>query len=84
LEGILSIGENNIYTNIKNMRLKGCTLKNTNFVIGIVVYVGNNTKIMKNSKNPRIKICKILLTMNYLLYSLFAFEIILCLIFAGF
>jgi phospholipid-transporting ATPase len=83
-EGILSIGEITIYTNMRNMILKGCTLKNTNFVIGLVIYVGKNTKIMKNSKKPSIKISKILLTMNYLLYTLFAFDIILCLIFAGF
>ena len=34
--------------NIKNLLLRGCTLKNTPYCYGIAVYVGHNTKIMKN------------------------------------
>jgi len=82
-EGILTYNSSTIYTSLKNMVLKGCVLKNTDFSIGIVVYTGINTKIMKNSKQARIKVSKILLTMNTLLYSLFVFDLIVCLIFAA-
>lgn len=82
-EGILSCDRMTIYSSMRNMILKGCVLKNTDFTIGLVVYTGRNTKIMKNSKQPRIKVSKILLTMNNLLYSLFAFDLIVCLIFAA-
>ena len=34
--------------NIKNLLLRGCTLKNTHYCYGIAVYVGHNTKIMRN------------------------------------
>lgn len=34
---------------ISNMLLRGSTIRNTNWVIGIVVYSGDDTKIMKNS-----------------------------------
>ena len=34
--------------NIKNLLLRGCTLKNTYYCYGIAIYVGHNTKIMKN------------------------------------
>ena len=34
--------------NIKNLILRGCTLKNTNYCYGIAVYIGHNAKIMKN------------------------------------
>jgi len=81
-EGLLSFDENNIYTSLKNMILKGSVLKNTEYVIGIVIYTGKNTKIMKNSKEVTIKASKILKTMNKLLYSLFAFDIILCIAFS--
>jgi len=82
-EGILSFNHMTIYVSLRNMILKGCILKNTDYSIGIVVYSGANTKIMKNSKSPRIKISRILLIMNNLLYSLFAFDLIICIIFSG-
>lgn len=34
---------------ISNMLLRGCKIRNTKWVIGIVVYSGEDTKIMKNS-----------------------------------
>ena len=39
----------------KQLLLKGAKLKNTQWVIGIVVYSGLNCKIMKNSKDPVTK-----------------------------
>ena len=77
------ITNKSIFVSIKNIVLKGCTLKNTDFVIGIVIYTGKNTKIMKNSKTPRLKVSKILKIMNILLYSLFAMTILICLVQAG-
>ncbi|VVT45956.1 uncharacterized protein SAPINGB_P000975 [Magnusiomyces paraingens] len=34
---------------ISNMLLRGCTIRNTKWVIGVVVYTGSDTRIMKNS-----------------------------------
>lgn len=64
---------------LKQFLCKGCTLKNTDYVIGIVVYTGHNTKIMKNAKTPPIKVSNVMKKMNTLLYSVFAFQILLCL-----
>lgn len=72
-----------VFSNIRNMLLKGTVLKITDFCIGIVVYAGVNTKIIKNSKKPKLKISKLIEIMNILLYSLFAFTLIICLIQAG-
>ena len=84
-EGIMAYNEiSEIYCNIKNMVLKGCILKNTNYVYAVVVYAGHHTKIMKNSQNPKPKTSKIIKTMNKLLYSLFGFTILICLLFAVF
>ena len=74
-------GDNAIYCKMANMILKGCVLKNTNYVCGIVIYSGKNTKIMKNGKSARFKMSKVLNTMNKLLYSVFIFEIILCVVY---
>lgn len=74
---------NTIFVSIRNLILKGCTLKNTAWAVGLVIYAGKNTKIMKNSKSPKIKVSRILMIMNVLLYSLFAFTLAICLILAG-
>ena len=82
-EGLLQFNDKkDIYCCIKNMILKGCIVKNTKYIYAIVIYVGHHTKIMKNSKNPKPKISKIIHTMNKIMYSLFAFTISICLIFA--
>lgn len=39
--------------------LRGCSLKQTDWVIGIAVYTGHHTKIMKNSPRARNKLSKI-------------------------
>jgi len=75
----LKINTNSI---IKNLLLKGSILKNTEYVIGIIVYCGFNTKIMKNTKNPRIKMSYVMKTMNFILKTVFLFQITCCLLFS--
>ena len=40
----------------KNFILRGCSLRNTKWVYGVVSYTGHYTKIMLNSTNSRQKI----------------------------
>lgn len=70
-------------TCIKNTFLRGCFLRNTDFIIGLVVYTGMDTKIMKNLKKPLHKVSNIMRLMNKMLYSVFAFQLILISLFAG-
>ena len=82
-EGLIDYGQyKNIYCDINNLLLKGTTLKNTNYIYGIAIYTGHNTKIMKNTYNPIPKTSKLIKTMDKLMYSLFAFTFFLCIIFA--
>ena len=78
---IREVDNNEIECDIANIILKGCVLKNTDYICGIIVYSGKNTKIMKNAKNVKGKSSKVLHIMNKLLYSVFIFEITLCIIF---
>lgn len=57
-------------------------MKNTDWVIGIVVYTGRNTKIFKNYKKPPVKLSNIKNKVNNLLYSVILFQLILCILFA--
>lgn len=68
---------------LKNLLLKGCILKNTEYVYGVVVYTGHDTKIIQNSKKPPNKVSNVLRKMNKILYSVFVFQIGICLLFSG-
>ena len=39
----------------ENVLLRGCVVKNTDFVEGIVLYAGHDTKAMLNNSGPRYK-----------------------------
>lgn len=83
-DGNVTIGDGaSMNCNIKNVLLRGCTLKNTDYVYGIVLYVGNDTKIMQNSKKPKRKLSNLMLMMNRILYSVFAFQLLLVVVFAS-
>lgn len=76
----LIAGNNLIYIfSIKNLLLRGCFLRNIDFCIGLVIYVGNETKIMKNAKKAPKKISRMMIHMNYMLYSVFVFQLLLIL-----
>ncbi|CDW74651.1 p-type atpase [Stylonychia lemnae] len=45
---VISIG-------IDNLLLRGSSLQNTDYIFGIVVYAGHDSKVMKNSKSSRTK-----------------------------
>ena len=66
----------NISTN--EFLLKGSVLKNTNWIIGIVVYTGMSNKIILNSRKPRLKMSKVEKSLNYYLLFIFLFQILCC------
>ena len=68
--------------NIKNLLLRGTTLKNIDCAYGICVYVGTETKIFKNSKPAPRKISNLMKVMNKMLYTVFAFQIVIIVVFA--
>ena len=55
----LEVHNKKISLSYENLILRGCKLKNTSWVLGIVVYTGHETKIMKNSQNARFKMSSI-------------------------
>lgn len=69
--------------NIKNLLLRGSELKNTDCIIGLVVYSGHFTKIMQNAKNPPIKVSHVMKIMNNILLSLFVAHFLVVVIYTG-
>ena len=68
---------------IKNLLLRGCTLKNISHAYGIVLYVGDKTKIFMNSKKPPRKVSNLMKLMNKMLYTVFAFQLLIVALYAG-
>ena len=64
----------------KQLLLKGAKLRNTSWIIGIVVYTGHNCKIMKNAKDPVTKYSSVELLMNKALIFIFVLQAILCIV----
>ena len=64
----------------KEFILKGSVLRNTNWIVGVVVYTGMNNKIILNSKQPRTKISQVEKRMNNYLIYVFVFLMICCLV----
>ena len=63
-----------------NIILRGCTMRNTREVFGLVIYTGHDTKIMKNDSAPRLKRTNIELMMNTEIIKVFILLIVLCFI----
>lgn len=66
--------------NGKNLLLRGAFLRNTKYIIGCVVYTGEDTKIMRNAEPSRIKSSTIEESMNKLILGILCVQIISCLI----
>ncbi len=69
--------------NIKNLLLRGCFVKNTDYGIGIVVYTGMDTKIYRNLKKAPYKVSNVMKLMNKMLYTIFVFQIFIISLYAG-
>ncbi|ANQ11113.1 Phospholipid-transporting ATPase [Plasmodium coatneyi] len=64
----------------KHFVLRGCKLKNTDWVIGIVIYIGKETKIQMNSTKPIIKTSKLEILTNRLTIIVWLIQMIICFI----
>ncbi|KAH0786412.1 phospholipid-translocating P-type ATPase, flippase family protein [Histomonas meleagridis] len=60
--------------------LRGCVIRNTKYVVGVVVYTGRESKIMMNSSSVRTKRSKLEKGLNFKIISVFVFQMILSLI----
>ncbi|XP_019390431.1 PREDICTED: probable phospholipid-transporting ATPase VB [Crocodylus porosus] len=64
----------------ENLLLRGCTIRNTEVAIGIVIYAGHETKAMLNNSGPRYKRSKIERRMNMDIFFCVGLLFIMCLI----
>ncbi|XP_073001334.1 phospholipid-transporting ATPase 3 isoform X2 [Typha latifolia] len=60
--------------------LRGCSLRNTEYIVGAVIFAGHETKVMMNSMNVPSKRSTLERKLDKLILALFAFLFIMCLI----
>ncbi|KAJ1983054.1 hypothetical protein H4R34_001510, partial [Dimargaris verticillata] len=75
-------GEKVVPITIKNLLLRGCVIRNTDFVIGVIVYTGPESKIMLNSGETPSKRSRIERVMNYQVVTNFVILLVLSLLLA--
>lgn len=76
----LSGGRKRVSLGSENLLLRGSSLRNTEWVLGFVVYAGHQTKIMMNSANSRFKMSSIERGTNRQIILIFIVQIIMCLL----
>lgn len=69
-----------ITLNKDNLLLRGCSLKQTKFVVGIAIYVGHDSKIMKNFPIPSQKASRIEKKLQILIIIILIGQILLSII----
>ncbi|CAK6446303.1 unnamed protein product [Pipistrellus nathusii] len=64
----------------ESLLLRGCTIRNTEVAVGIVIYAGHETKAMLNNSGPRYKRSKIERRMNTDIFFCIGLLFLMCLI----
>lgn len=64
----------------ESLLLRGCTIRNTEVAVGIVIYAGHETKAMLNNSGPRYKRSKIERRMNMDVFFCIGLLFLMCLI----
>ncbi|KAM5346746.1 hypothetical protein ACJ41O_009751 [Fusarium nematophilum] len=65
---------------IDNLLLRGCNLRNTEWILGVVIYTGHDTKIMMNAGITPSKRARIAREMNFNVVCNFGILLIMCLL----
>lgn len=81
--GLLRLDNFTIPLSLQQFLIRGSSLKNTNWVIGLAVYTGHESKIMLNSVKTKSKFSSLENQMNKQIVIIFLLQIFLC-IFCGF
>ncbi|NWY46078.1 AT8B5 ATPase, partial [Sylvia atricapilla] len=80
--GTLSLRGEKYALDNEKMLLRGCTIRNTEWCFGLVIYAGPDTKLMQNSGKTTFKRTSIDRLMNVLVLVIFVLLALMCLILA--
>ena len=68
--------------NLGHVLLRGCTLRNTEWIVGVVIYSGHDTKMLMNARSgiTPSKVTSVDTQMNRNVISLFGIQMVLCIV----
>lgn len=69
---------------IENILLRGCSLKNTEYIYGLTVFTGHDTKIMQNSAKSKYKLSNLEKLTNKSILLILLVQVVFAAIGAGF
>lgn len=78
--GNLIIGKQTLPLSPNQVLLRGCSLRNTEFIVGAVIFTGHETKVMMNSMNVPSKRSTLERTLDKLILILFGVLFVMCII----
>jgi magnesium-transporting ATPase (P-type) len=80
-EGRLCLaGVEAVSVGVNNLVLRGCTLRNTRWLLGLVVFSGAETKVMKKSAGGRSKMSRVERIVNKCIGLILATQFLLCMV----
>ncbi|KAH7279146.1 hypothetical protein KP509_37G007200 [Ceratopteris richardii] len=78
--GNLIIGKQTLPVTPNQLLLRGCSLRNTEFIVGVAVFTGHETKVMMNAMNVPSKRSTLERRLDMLILILFSILFIMCFI----
>ncbi|BFU20548.1 phospholipid-translocating P-type ATPase [Entamoeba histolytica HM-3:IMSS] len=80
--GSITIGNDKISINEKNLLMQGTIIRNTNFVYVLICYCGIHTKLSLNQTPPKLKKSNIDTKFNIFVFVMIIIQCVICLILA--
>ena len=72
--------EEKITLSINNVLLRGSVVRNSQYVIGMVINTGVDTKVMQGARKPPLKRSSLDMTINVMMLVIFAGQVLICFI----
>jgi phospholipid-transporting ATPase len=79
-EGVIIHNQKRISLSYDNFLLRGSSLKNTDWVYGVVTFTGHDTRIMKNSSGAKVKRSRVEQQTNFHIIYIFFLQLAFCLV----
>lgn len=77
-EGTYEANDRHLTLSSENILLRGSSIRNTGWVIGIAVYTGHQTKVMMNASKPKFKLSKLQKLTNRQIIYIFLVQTVVC------
>jgi len=76
----MNVDGKKISLSYENFLLRGSSLRQTEYVIGVATFTGHGTRIMKNSVGARAKFSRVEKQTNMQILFIFGLQCVLCLV----